>query len=263
MAGGCAAPLQNGPAELLSASHDRDWTPNHSRLPWAEFDGDRVRIHNIRNTRYLTETDYVLQHYDAEYDVRELESVDFLMTPFKEAPALAHTMLSFGFKDGRRVVVSAEARLEEGEIYHPVPGALRQYELFYVIGDERDLLPLRTQIRDVDVYAYRSTAPAARVQRLFRDVMNRVNYLERHPEFYDTINNNCTSNIVRHINNVAPDRLPLDIRVLLPGYSDELAYELGLIERHGDFAQTKQRARLTERVNASVGTADFSQRIRR
>jgi hypothetical protein len=260
---GCVSSAKNGLDAVLAPSNNREWTPNHAVLPRAEFRGSQVTVRNIRNSRYLTDYDYVAQHYDDQFDLGELDSVDFIMTPFKEAPALAHTMLSFGFRDGRQVVVSAEARLERGEKYHPLNGAMRQYELMYVVGDERDLLPLRTKHRDVDVYVYRSTASPTRVRSLFHDVMNRVNQLEKRPEFYDTITNNCTSNIVFHINRLQPGRIPLDMRALLPGYSDELAYELGLIERHGDFQNTRQVARVTELANAHLGDPAFSARIRR
>ncbi len=260
---GCVSSAKNGLDAVLAPSNNREWTPNHAVLPRAEFRGSQVTVRNIRNSRYLTDYDYVAQHYDDQFDLGELDSVDFIMTPFKEAPALAHTMLSFGFRDGRQVVVSAEARLERGEKYHPLNGAMRQYELMYVVGDERDLLPLRTKHRDVDVYVYRSTASPTRVRSLFHDVMNRVNQLEKRPEFYDTITNNCTSNIVFHINRLQPGRIPLDMRALLPGYSDELAYELGLIERHGDFQNTRQVARVTALANAHLGDPAFSARIRR
>ena len=260
---GCATTPQNGLDEVLTASNNRDWTPNHALLPRAEFHGNQVTLRNIRNSRYLTGSDYVAQHYDDQFNVDELNSVDFIMTPFKEAPALAHTMLSFGFRDGRHVLVSAEARLETGEEYHPINGAMRQYELMYILGDERDLLPLRTKHRDVDVYVYRSTSGPPRVRSLFRSVMKRVNELEQRPEFYDTIANNCTSNIVWHINQIQPGRIPLDLRALLPGYSDELAYELGMIERHGDFENTRRMARITDLSNAHIGDPAFSAKIRR
>src|SRR5690606_3335397 len=121
-------------------------------------------------------------------------------------------------------------------------GSARQYEIMYVVADERDVIQLRANHRDEDVYRYRTTATPEQAQLLFVDVMQRTNELATHPEFYDTITNNCTTNIVRHVNRIQPNRLAYDWRVLLPGYSDQLAYQQGLIERHGTFEQTRARA---------------------
>ena len=137
-----------------------------------------------------------------------------------------------------------------------------QYELMYVLGDERDLITLRTKHRQVDVYVYPSTATPDKVRTLFVDVMKRVNSLRNNPEFYNTVSNNCTTNLVSHINRITPGAIPWDYRVLLPGYSDELAYKLGLIDQSLPFEQLKERSRVTEKANRYEKSEDFSQRIR-
>ena len=260
---GCTPLRTNTGGGILMPSHDRDWQTSLAVLPRAEFQGDLVRIRNIRNFRYVSEEDFMVDYFDRTFDLRELESVNFVVVPFQSAPSLAHTMLSFGFSDGYQLGVSVEARLEKGEKYSPIRGALRQYELMYVVADERDLIPLRTEHRDCEVYVYRSTATAEKARALFRDVMQRVNQIADDPEFYDTLTNNCTTNIVSHINVLTPGRIPADIRVLLPGYSDQLAYELGLLDTSLSFAETKQRAKINDRVRGHSQAADFSQRIRR
>jgi len=247
----------------LLPSHHRNWSPDLSVLPYAVFDGDRVTVHHIRNCTYQSDDDYVVNFYDRTFDVRELESVDFLVVPFKDAPSLAHTMLSFGFANGDHLGVSVEARLEQGEKYSPVLGSLRQYELMYVVADERDLIVRRTKHRDVDVYLYSTVATREQSRVLFVDVMRRVNKLYGHPEFYDTLTNNCTTNIARHVNRIRPGRLPYDLRILLPGLSDQLAYDTGLLRRSGSFAETRRRARVTRLANRYADRRDFSQRIRR
>jgi hypothetical protein len=146
----------------------------------------------------LSENDYIVRHYDKTFDLNRLDSVDFLVVPFKEAPNLAHTMLSFGFGGNDYLVVSVEARMEEGQSYSPVKGLMRQYELMYVVADERDVIPLRTKHRDVDVYLYRTRATPEQARMLLVDMMARVNKLAFEPEFYDTFTNNCTTNIVPH-----------------------------------------------------------------
>jgi hypothetical protein len=263
---GCRAtqPVADAGLGSLGASHDRDWTANHALLPRAVINGDQVMLYNVRDTRYLSNDDYVVQHFDADLRLDQLQTVDFVVVPFKEAPSLAHTMLSFGFANDRHIVVSAEARMEDGESYSAIRGAFGQYELMYVVATERDVIPLRTKHRDVDVYVYESTATPAQARALFVDMLDRVNELYEQPEFYDTLTNNCTSNIVQHINRIRPGSLSLlDPRILLPGYSDQVAFEAGLIRSRGGYYATRRRANVKEASNQNLAAADFSKKIRR
>lgn len=253
--------------KVVAPSNFRSWSPDQAVLPYAEFHGDYVTVRNVRYCKYLEPDTYVVDHYDKTIDLRRLTGVDFFMVPFKAAPSLAHTMLSFEFSDanGRtdRLAVSVEIRKEVGETYSPWKGAARQYELMYVAADERDVVQLRANHRGDDVYLYRTTATPEQARLLFVDVMQRTNELATQPEFYDTITNNCATNIVRHINRIRPNRLTYDWRVLLPGYSDQLAYEQGLIERHGSFEETRRRAFLNAKATQVAGQEDYSQLIRR
>ncbi|MCO6458715.1 MAG: DUF4105 domain-containing protein [Pirellulaceae bacterium] len=247
----------------LQPSNQRNWEPSLALLPRAELSSDQATVRNIRRFTYLGEHDYVMDYYDRTFDLNELESLDFIVVPFKSSPSLAHTMLSFGWRDGEHLVVSVEVRLEEGQEYSTLLGALHQFELTYVVGHERDLILLRTDQRDVDVYLYRTRATPEQTRALFVDVMRRVNKLEREPEFYDTLNNNCTTNIVRHINAVFPGRIPWDIRWVLPGYSDRLAYDLGLLDTSLPFEECRRQARINERAKESRRDPEFSARIRK
>ncbi len=247
----------------LLPSNQRAWRADLAVVPYADFDGDQVTVHNVRDFVYQNDEEFVVNYLDEQFDLNQIETVDFLVVPFKNAPSLAHTMLSFGFRDGRYLGVSVEARLEEGEEYSPIAGALRQYELIYVIATERDLIGRRTRHRAVDVYLYPTKATRVQARALFVDVMKRANKLASEPEFYDTITNNCTSNIVRHINRLQPGRIPFDFRVLLPGYSDQLAHELGLLDTDVSLTLSRREHRITELANLHIASRQFSQRIRR
>ena len=63
---------------------------------------------------------------------------------------------------------------------------------------------------------------------MFLAMVQRANALHAQPEFSNTLTNTCTTNLVRHVNQITPKRIPLRASVLLPATSDELAYELGL-----------------------------------
>jgi len=249
--------------KTLRPSNDREWTPNQAVLPYAEFHGEKLTIHNVRNTTYRTATDYDVAHYDKTLDLSELSSVDFVVVPFNDIPGVAHTMLSFGFGERDFVGVSVEIRKERGEAYDPIKGFFRQYELIYIVGDERDLIQRNTIHYLCDVYVYRTRATPEQARTLFLDVMERINKLYREPEFYHTLTNNCTTNIRNHVNRVFPGRVPYDYRVLLPAYSDRLAYELGLLDTDTSFERTRERARVSYQAYLYRDDPEFSVKMRR
>ena len=261
-----AAQLGCGIGKILAPSNVRNWSPDQAVLPYAELQGQQITVHNVRHCRYFSDDVYVVHHEDRVYDLQDLQSVDFFVVPFDNMPAIAHTMLSFEFQPSegppQRLAVSVETRREQGEEYTAWKGSARQYELMYVLADERDVIGVRAHHRGEDVYLYPTTATPEQARSLFVDVMGRVNELASRPEFYDTIRNNCTTNIARHINRLAPRRIRYDYHILLPGYSAKLAYDEGLIERHGTFEETKARAYVTPLAIANVYQEDFSERIR-
>ncbi|MBN1394669.1 MAG: DUF4105 domain-containing protein [Pirellulales bacterium] len=246
----------------LKPSNHRNWISEQSAPAHASIDGDHITVYDIRDCRWSAYDDVVIDYYDKSFDLNKIESVDFIVVPFNETPSLGHTMISFGFEDGEHLAVSVEIRRERGEAFSPIKGFFQQYELMYVVASERDLIQKRVICDLCNVYLYRSTATRGQVRDLFLDVMRRVNELYEKPEFYDTLTNNCTTNIRDHINNLTPDRVPYDYRVLLPGYSDHLAYDLGLIERHGSYEQTRFRARVNYLAYLHRADPFFSRAIR-
>ncbi len=254
-------------SKMLAPSNLRNWEPDQAVIPYAEIHPTQAVVHNVRYCRYLDQDIFVVEHENRTYNLAELTGVDFFMVPFKDAPRLAHTMLSFEFKPPngppQYLACSIEIRKELGETYAALKGSARQYELMYVLADERDVVELRTNIRGEDVYRYHTTATPEQARLLLTDVLGRANELASRPEFYNTFTNNCTTNVVRHINRIAPNRLVYDYHVLLPGYSDQLAYDEGLIEHHGSFEETKAAAYVNPKALAANGRDDFSQLIRR
>lgn len=243
-------------------SHDRLWRPDLAVLPYGEIESDRVKLYNIRDCEYRSEEDYDVRHQDLEIWLDQLKTVDFIVVPFKEAPSIAHTMISFGLSNGEHIVFSVEARLEQNEQYSVLASTNNQYELMWVVGTERDLIRLRTEVRDVDVYLYPIKATPGQVRDVFLSSIARINEIVRQPEFYDLITNNCTTNIVDMVNNLRPGAIPSDIRVVLPGHSDRLAYDLGLLAVEGDFEQIKRGARINSAARIHADSANFSRAIR-
>jgi hypothetical protein len=244
-------------------SNDRDWQTDVAVLPFATFDGDLVTIHNIRNFDYRTETDYTPRYYDKTYDLRKLDSAD-LIAVYWMGDAIAHVMVSFGFAGRDFVAVSIETRKERGEAYDTVKGFFRQYELTYIVGDERDLIRLRTNYRKdppEDAYLYRTNAPPENVRRVFLSYFEKVNELKDRPGFYNTLTTNCTTNVLMHTR-VNPGKHTYSWKILLSGYAPLYAYELGRLDTSLPFDELKRRSHINAAAQAADQAADFSQQIR-
>jgi hypothetical protein len=248
---------------LRRPSLTREWTADQKVLPRTEFRGPLVTVHNVRNFDYVSESKYVPRYYDRTYDLRQLDTMWFVVEPFSDFDGAAHTFVSYGFRNGTYLAVSVEIRKEKGETYSPWKGLVRQYELSYIAGDERDLIGLRTNHRRHDVYLYpiRSTPEARR--KMFVEMLTRANALQVKPEFYNTATNTCTTNIVRHVNAIVREPIaPWSAAVLLPGYSDRLAWKLGLIDTSLPLAELRERYYISDLARAAEDAEDFSQRIR-
>jgi hypothetical protein len=248
---------------LVRPSLDRDWSRDQAVLARAEISGDTITITNIRNINYRTTSDYDVRYYDKTFDLNKLESLWYMVEPFSgHGGGAAHTLLSFGFAGGDYVAISVEIRKEKGESFSPLKGLLRQYELVYVIADERDVIKLRSNYRKDDVFLYPVRTSKDKMQRIFLSMLGRANKLATEPEFYNTLTSTCTTNIVAHVNEIAPGRIPLSYKVLMPAYSDELAREIGLLDSTISLEKLRARYRINERALAFADDPLFSQRIR-
>lgn len=244
----------------LKPSNDRDWQPDVAVLPYADVNGDQVTIHNIRNCDYRTETDFDVQHYDKTFDLDKLHSADLYMV-YWGSPAMAHTMVSFGFAGGDYVCFSIETRKEKGEGYSAVKGLFRQFEVTYVVADERDLVRLRTNYRvGEDAYLFRLRGSREQARQFFLDYVNKMNDLRTHPRWYNAVTGNCTTAI--RTQRAAANRAPWDWRMLVNGYGDTLLYERGAIFTNVPLAELKALGHVNERARAADQAEDFSRLIR-
>ena len=242
-------------------SNDRTWATDQRLLPEIRRTRNVVTIGNVRNFVYRSEDNYIPRWEQRTYDLAKLDSLWFVVERFGDFPGLAHTLLSFGFGD-EYVAISAEIRKEEGEEYSPLGGLLRQYELMYVIGDERDLLALRTNHRRDVVFLYPVKTTPEKMRALFLAMVGRADRLRRQPEFYNTLTNTCFSNIVRHVNTLRLDRVPLSRHMVLPSGADVLAYEVGLIDTSAPLEQVRARHRIDLHAQTLPVDERWSARVR-
>jgi hypothetical protein len=258
----CALALVAGWWSTLRPSHDRAWHTDVAMLPYATIDGDRVTVHNIRNFEYRSETDYTPRYDTRAFDLSRLDRVD-LVAVYWMGPAIAHLFLTFGFGDDH-LAISIEARKERGEGYSSLGGFFRQYELIYVVADERDVIRLRTTYRKdppEDVYVFRVQGPRANARAVFLDYLRAVNELRERPRFYNTLTTNCTNVIHVHAR-VNPAHVPFSWKILLSGYAPEYVYDQGRLDRSLPFTELKRRSHVNLAAQAADTAPDFSRRIR-
>ncbi|MDO9214464.1 MAG: DUF4105 domain-containing protein [Methylococcales bacterium] len=248
---------------MVQPSNQRQWQADLASLPYATIDGDLVTVHHIRNMDYRSEFDYTPAYYDKTFDVNKLEGLD-LFAVYWMGPAIAHTILSFDFGDNHHLAVSIEARKELGEGYSTIKGFFRQYELTYIVADERDVIRLRTNYRKdpiEEVYLYRLHPPKENMRRLFLEYIRQINELHQKPAFYNTLLDNCTTAIWLNTR-VNSTHLPFSWKILLSGYLPEYIYESGGLNTHIPFQQLQQQAHINAVAQTLDKSPDFSQGIR-
>jgi hypothetical protein len=245
----------------IPASNDREWLPDVARPPTATFDGDLVTIHDVRNFDYASELDYTERWEERTYDLSKLVAVDLFLS-YWGSPLIAHTIMSWAFEGGEHLAISIETRKEVGEDYSAVLGFFRQFELYYVAADERDLVRLRTNYRGEQVRLYRllNASPAA-ARAVLEQYLAEMNRLAEKARWYNAATHNCTTAIRYHIKQVAPDN-PWDWRILVNGLVDEMAYERGAIDTSLPFEALREASDIGEKARAADDAPDFSARIR-
>ncbi len=249
---------------LMPPSNNRDWQPDLATLAWAKIAGNTVTVNNIRNCDYQSETDFTCHYYDKSFDLAKLKGVDFYLVYWGSAK-IAHTMMSFDFEGQGNICFSIETRKEKGEDYSTVKGFFRQYEIIYVVADERDVVRLRTNYREngkgEDVYLYRLNTTPEMARKIFISYLNEVNRLKEQPEWYNALTGNCTTSIRQHTMPYNPNAR-FDWRLIVNGYIDEMLYERGAIDTRLAFVELKKLSYINPKSKAADKVESFSQLIR-
>jgi hypothetical protein len=244
----------------LPASNTRNWQADTVKLPSAEINADTITLHNIRSCDYRSETDFTCRYYDRTVSLLDLQTIDLFMI-YWGSPNIAHTMMSFGFKDGGYVCFSIETRKEIGEEYSAIKGFFRQYEQTYVMADERDVVRLRTNYRNEDVYLYPLRVAPETARKVFLHYLDTVNSLYRQPEWYNALTANCTTSIRQHTLPYNPEG-KFDWRMIVNGYLDEMIYQRGVVDTSMPFAEFKRRSFINPKAVTAPQDHVFSRYIR-
>ena len=244
----------------IPPSHERHWRPEVAVMPRAFIDGDRVRLTGVRNFDYRSRNDFTVRHEAREVLLSHLTALDFYVSYWSEGP-VAHTFVSFIFDNAPPLAISIETRPEVGEGFDPLASMFKQFELIYVVGEERDIVGVRANHRNETVYLYRLNASAADARALLMVYLERINELADRPEFYHLLTNSCTINIIRYAN-AAGRKGRFDIRHLLNGLIDSYLYHSGRVDTSLPFDELRRRSLINAAALAAGDGPDFSERIR-
>ncbi len=243
----------------LRPSNQRNWQQDVAESPWAEIKGDEITIHNVRRNDYRSESDYTTTWETRTVRLSQLAGCDIAIT-YWGSPWMAHPIASFQFTDAPPICFSIETRKEVGEKYSAIGGIYRQYELIYIVADERDLIRLRTNFRKgEDVYLYRTNATAEQTRDAFLEYLQAMNTLHVKPRWYNALTTNCTSAIRNQREKSKRQRW--DWRMLLNGKGDEMLYERNTIQRGGlSFAELKSCSHINQAAIKADNDSNFSQK---
>jgi hypothetical protein len=243
----------------------RNWADDQARLPDIRFspDGNGIEIANVRDARPRPDGTLEVRWHPASLRLADVQTVDYVLVPFSSWRGIAHVFVTFGLADGRHFAVSIEARRERTESYSPLRGIFRNYEVCHIIGEERDLLGSRANLKKDPVYLFplRATPEIARV--LFTSILREAVRLADHPEFYNTLTNTCTRAIAIPANTLRATPINLlDPRIIFPGYSDVLLHRLSLLDSEFSLEETRRRALINERSAWHDDPREWSRQIR-
>jgi len=244
----------------LAPSNERDWAADVAQMTQGQVQGSQVTLQNVRNFTWRSETDFDPRWETRHYDLDWLRTVDLFMSYWGSA-AIAHTLVSFGFDDGQRVVFSVEIRKERHESFSELGGFFKEFEMSVIAADERDIIGTRTYARGEDVHLYPIRMPREAMRALFVSYVETANALAVAPRFYHTVTANCTTIIYRMVRAIVP--VPADPRILLSGYLPGYLYKIGALDKRLPLQTWRDWSAIGERAReARAQGRDFSTAIR-
>lgn len=244
-------------------THNKIWRKEQNLLPHAKINNNLITIYNIRNCVYKSKKDFSANYYNKTFDLNKISSLDFIVQPFGSWVIAAHTFLSFGFEDGSYVSISIEARRKKNVEFSTWKGLLNIFEIIYIVADEKDILKYRALHLKDKLYLYPINIRKSKNQELFKEFINKINKIYEKPEFYNTFTNTCSTNIVRHIQNISSTfKIKVGLRVLFPALSAKMVYKLGKINTFSKYNRIKAEHYINDKINHYKNSENFSKKIR-
>lgn len=248
----------------LKPTNEANWLPDVAEEPGGEIKGNQVILHNFRFCHYRTEKDYSCEWQTKSVDLSQLRGLDLFMS-YWGSPYIAHPILSFDFGDNNYVAASIGQRKKVGQRYSVVLSFFRQYELTYEFAEERDIVAVRTNFRNEQVFLYRTAASPEWTRKLFVEYVIGANRLREHPVWYNAFTENCTTVIFRamaDIGRLPPGTSLYNFRTIFNGLSVKMLYQGGNLEGKLPLPELQESARINAAAQQADQLPDFSLRIR-
>jgi Domain of unknown function (DUF4105) len=238
-----------------------------SRLSGVEIEGEAKPVRDVRDFDWTGAETANPRWAPRTYDLSKLDSVWLALSYWDGNTGICHTILSFGFTDGRFLAVSVQTRNEVGEGFSAWRGFFHQYEIFYVLAEERDVIGVRAAHRDEDLYFYPLRMDQDERRRLLEDVLATAGALADTPEWYGALRFNCTTTLQTHVDAALGRPAHFHWDTVLNGRIDEKAWRSGSIDgapfdEGRPFAEVRAAHRITELAKKAAGRDDFSRAVR-
>ena len=235
------------------------WREDQEKPVHVELSGRTFTVHNIRDFRDDGQGTTHRNYLSKTWQLDQLERVWFGLSHFGPY-GLAHSFLSIEFSNGEYLGISIEARLRPGQIYGPLKGLFRQYTKIYIAAAEQDVIGRRSHRRGETVLLYPVSATQEEAEQFLLALIADANAAYEAPEFYNTVLDNCLTNLLKHSVRMS-EVSAADFRVLLPGHTDRLTYAFGITPDDISFEEARRRALINPTLGG-IGDTDFSTKIR-
>lgn len=231
----------------IQPQQNRLWDPEGARLVSSIKNGNLVTVNNVRNFKWYTNGHYDEHWENRQYNLNDLSGVN-IITSYWMGPQIAHTLVSFDFKNQRPLVFSIEIRKEKNEKFSAIGGFFRQFELSLIAADEKDILYTRSNIRHEKVYFFPINLPKNQIRTLFLEYLETAKELQQKPRWYNTLTSNCTTIVFDMVQTINQEQLPKDYRIFLSGYIPNYLYDRHVLSHNWTITEWYQRAYINSRT---------------
>lgn len=247
---------------IKKPSHNRTWELGQEKLAKIEIQGSKIKVINFRDFDWKHNNVASINYVQENFDLEKIIGVDVAISHFSGFEGMAHIFIIFRFDDNKNMAVSVETRREKGEFFSPLLGLFREFEIIYVVGSERDIVGLRTDLRKERVYLYPTVISKEEAHKLFFLIAKDINNVYNEPTFYNTLLNNCTNAITRRVEDISDIKFPLTYKTIFPGFMHEVLYKLNLIPADKSFEEIKNYY-LIDNGKVNRKSVDYSDQIRK